>query len=167
MISLKWQSASFRPPYLMLPEPRARLDAGRKHIIIFSQRLSLKLQNSSPLCYQLMMIMRGVSVQRSTSQLEVSMGLCEISQCLEVVPTKAFSLLKVPTTAFTIKNFKNQEWCSNMVSRSEIETLVCKDHDFCKCWFESDQSNTTCIVDRLSKVAPACCRSTGAWFKQT
>ena len=33
----------------MLPEPRARLDAGRKHIIIFSQRLSLKLQNSSPL----------------------------------------------------------------------------------------------------------------------
>ena len=79
----------------MLPEPRARLDAGRKHIIIFSQRLSLKLQNSSPFRYQLLMIMRGVSVQRSTSQLEVSMGLREILQCLEMVPTKAFSLLKV------------------------------------------------------------------------
>ena len=88
----------------MLPEPRARLDAGRKHIIIFSQRLSLKLQNSSsPFRYQLLMIMRGVSVQRSTSQLEVSMGLCKISQCLEMVPTKALSLLKVPTCADTIK----------------------------------------------------------------
>ena len=109
----------------MLPEPRARLDAGRKHIIIFSQRLSLKLQNSSPFRYQLLMIMRGVSVQRSTSQLEVSMGLREISQCLEMVPTKAFSLLKVPTCADTIK----------MVSRHELGTLV---------WYEMGGTKDLC-----------------------
>ena len=34
--------------------------------------------------------------------IELSMGLREVSQCLEKAPTRAFSLLKVPTGTLTI-----------------------------------------------------------------
>ena len=44
---------------------------------------------------------------------ELSASLREVTQCLEKAPTRAFSLLKVPTSAFTTIDTKLKNWCQN------------------------------------------------------
>ena len=48
---------------------------------------------------------RGASCDTQDGRrLELSMNLCEVSQSQEKTPTSAYILLKLSTTAFTIKN---------------------------------------------------------------
>ena len=59
--------------------------------------------------------------------LELSTNFREVLQCLEKAPSRAFSLLKVLTSAFRIKNpFLGTmlNWRLNIVSKREIGTCI-------------------------------------------
>ena len=62
------------------------------------------------------------------SLLEMSTNLRKLAQCPEKVPTRTFSLLKLSTSAL-LRHYYKRNRRLNTVSRHEIGTLVCKDHN--------------------------------------